>query len=78
MTEGGDKRIILLSKERGRLRSGRIRLEDMGFRQHLERKFVKGIQGDYYNVMGLPASRVYHELKKLGVLELGAKEVEKR
>ena len=22
-------------------------------------KFVKGIQGDYYNVMGLPASRVY-------------------
>ena len=32
-------------------------------------KFVKGIQGDYYNVMGLPASRVYHELKNLGVLE---------
>ena len=24
---------------------------------------------DYYNVMGLPASRVYHELKNLGVLE---------
>ena len=32
-------------------------------------KFVKGIRGDYYNVMGLPASRVYHELKKLGVLK---------
>ena len=32
-------------------------------------KFVKGIQGDSYNVMGLPASRVYHELKNLGVLE---------
>lgn len=32
-------------------------------------KFIKGIRGDYYNVMGLPASRVYHELKKLGVLK---------
>ena len=31
-------------------------------------KFIKGIRGDYYNVMGLPASRVYHELKELGVL----------
>ncbi len=32
-------------------------------------KFIKGIRGDYYNVMGLPASRVYHELKELNVLE---------
>lgn len=27
--------------------------------------FVSGIVGDYYNVMGLPISRIYDELKKL-------------
>ena len=31
--------------------------------------FCEKLEGDYYNVMGLPASRVYHELKNLGVLE---------
>ena len=25
--------------------------------------YVKGIHGDYYNVMGLPACRLYHEMK---------------
>lgn len=29
---------------------------------------VKGINGDYYNVMGFPVARVYRELKKLNVL----------
>ena len=24
---------------------------------------IKGIRGDYYNVMGLPVSRLYRELK---------------
>ena len=42
---------------------------DNGIQTVFGTKFVKGIQGDYYNVMGLPASRVYHELKNLGVLE---------
>ena len=29
---------------------------------------VKRIEGDYYNVMGLPAGEVYHRLKSMGIL----------
>ena len=30
--------------------------------------FVRGISGDYYNVMGLPASKLWHELRAMGEL----------
>lgn len=30
-------------------------------------KHVKRINGDYYNVVGLPISRLYRELYKLGI-----------
>jgi septum formation protein len=31
--------------------------------------FVKGIEGDYYNVVGLPIGRVYRVLKDIGAIE---------
>lgn len=30
-------------------------------------KYVKKIDGDFYNVMGMPISRIHYELKELGV-----------
>ncbi|MCR5594301.1 MAG: Maf family protein [Lachnospiraceae bacterium] len=36
--------------------------------QSLAAPYVSGIKGDYYNVMGLPACRLYHELKKQGCI----------
>lgn len=30
-------------------------------------KNIRGIVGDYYNVMGLPVSRVYQMLKEIGM-----------
>ncbi|MDD3171353.1 MAG: Maf family protein [Bacilli bacterium] len=29
-------------------------------------KYIKSIEGDFYNVMGLPVNKVYREIKKLG------------
>jgi len=36
--------------------------------QGLGSKFVKSIHGDFYTVMGLPVSRLYHELRNLNLL----------
>lgn len=36
--------------------------------QGLGSKFVRGIRGDFYTVMGLPVSRLYHELEKMGLI----------
>ena len=33
-------------------------------------KAVRGIVGDYYNVMGLPVSRVYQMLKAAGIEDI--------
>jgi septum formation protein len=30
--------------------------------------FIRGISGDYNNVVGLPAARLYHEMAKRGLL----------
>lgn len=35
--------------------------------QGLFGKFVKGIKGDYNNVVGLPVAKIYQELKKMGI-----------
>ncbi|MDP2425421.1 MAG: Maf family protein [bacterium] len=35
--------------------------------QGLGAKFVRGINGDYYAIMGLPVSRLYQELKRFGL-----------
>ena len=32
-------------------------------------KFVKEIHGDYYNVVGLPVSRLYRLLKEIGAIQ---------
>ena len=36
--------------------------------QGLGSKFVKMVNGDYFTVMGLPISRVYHELRELKII----------
>ena len=36
--------------------------------QSLAAPYIRAIYGDYYNVCGLPASRLYHELVAAGVL----------
>lgn len=36
--------------------------------QGLASRYITGIDGDFYSIMGLPVHKVYEELKKLGVL----------
>ena len=37
--------------------------------QGIAAKFVKEIRGDYYNVVGLPMSRVYRLLREIGYIK---------
>lgn len=37
-----------------------------GIQEPFGMKFIKRIDGDFYNVVGLPISRLYQELKKFG------------
>lgn len=39
-----------------------------GIQEPFGMKFIKKIDGDFYNVVGLPISRVYQELKNLGAI----------
>jgi len=42
-------------------KAGAYGIQDMGA------LFIRGIKGDYYTVMGLPVSEVYHRLKDFGI-----------
>ena len=38
--------------------------------QGLGAKYIKGINGDFFTVMGLPVCELYHELRKLNVIDV--------
>lgn len=40
-----------------------------GIQEPFGAKFIKSINGDYYNVVGLPVSRLYHELVNIGAIQ---------
>lgn len=64
-------RIRTLAKARGRIWDTREWEDKAGgyaIQGYVGARFVKSIQGDYYNVVGLPISRVYQELKNLGAI----------
>ncbi len=46
-----------------------------GIQCEFGKQYISNIDGDYYNVMGLPASRLYRMLRELGVIDSGEFEI---
>ena len=54
---------------KGNLGNWRDKAGGYGIQESFGAMAVRRIEGDYYNVMGLPVSRLYQTLKDLGVIE---------
>ena len=67
-----EKLALLDLTVRGHKKISRLMLNDIiniaDAVQGIFARYIKELKGDFYNVMGLPASRIYQELKQRGLL----------